>query len=39
MVRDRTHNGLRGPVKSCKEETTFPAAAEVRAELRSREHD
>jgi hypothetical protein len=35
MVRDRAHSGLRGPVKSCKEETTFPAVADVRAQSRS----
>jgi hypothetical protein len=35
MVPDRAHNGLRGPVKSCKEETTFPDAADVRAQSRS----
>jgi hypothetical protein len=35
MSRDRAHQDLRGPVKSCKEETTFPAVPDVRPELRS----
>jgi hypothetical protein len=35
MSRDRAHEGLRGPVKSCKEETTYPALPDVRSELRS----
>jgi len=35
MVRDRAHNALRGPVKSCKEETTFPAVADIRPQTRS----
>lgn len=35
MVPDRAHNGLRGPVKSCKEETTYPALPDVRSEFHS----
>ena len=35
MVRDRAHSSLRGPVKSCKEETTFPAVTDVRPQSRS----
>ena len=35
MFRDRAHQGLRGPVKSCKEETTLPAVSDVRAQIRS----
>jgi hypothetical protein len=35
MSRDRAHQSLRGPVKSCKEETTLPAVSDVRAQIRS----
>src|SRR6478752_3298825 len=35
MVRDRAHNGLRRPVKSFKDEMTFPAVADVRPQSRS----
>jgi hypothetical protein len=35
MSHDRAHQGLRGPVKSCKEETTLPAVSDVRAQIRS----
>lgn len=35
MSRDRAHQVLRGPVRSCKEETTLPAVPDVRTELRS----
>jgi len=35
MVRDRAQSGLRGPVKSCKDEMTFPAVADVRPQSRS----
>lgn len=35
MVRTRTQDGLRGPVKSYTESRTFPAVEGIRAELRS----
>src|SRR5206468_8978654 len=35
MSRDRAHQGLRGPVKSCKEETTLPAVPDVHPQIRS----
>ena len=35
MSRDRAHQVLRGPVRSCKEETTLPAMPDVHTELRS----
>ncbi len=35
MSRDRAHQGLRGPVRSCKEETTLPAVADVHPQIRS----
>ena len=34
MVRDRAHDGLRGPVKSYTEENILPSVPEVRSELR-----
>jgi hypothetical protein len=34
MVAARAHDGLRGRVKSCKEETTLPAVPDVRAQSR-----
>jgi hypothetical protein len=34
MSRDRAHQELRGAVKSCKEETTLPAAPDVRPQIR-----
>ena len=35
MVRDRARNAPRGPVKSCKYETTLPAVPDVRPQIRS----
>lgn len=35
MSRDRAHQVLRGPVRSCKEETTPPAMPDVHTDLRS----